>query len=155
MKKLLIVMLVAIMAVASLNAQNVTERSIGVVSIDSDDPQFVAELTKMLQLTNAKKNMTDAMALTWQQMGSPLTNYQQAANAVTNAIWDDVVRIYAQEYIKHFNLQDMQELNAFYESRVGKKFADASNELTQKGMQRVNQELGDKMMAIIVNYVKK
>ncbi len=57
-------------------------------------------------------------------------------------------------YQRHLTLADIQQLIAFYESPIGKKFAEKTPLITQESMQ-VGQEWGMKMGQKIVEKIKE
>lgn len=120
---------------------------------DYDRASYKIELQKLLEATKSRENMVTGMAITWEQMQSPMSNYNAAAEAVVAGIWPDVLDIFTDEYMKYFTIDDICELNAFYNTPVGLKWANASNKLTQAGILKVNERLGDKIVELITPFI--
>ena len=83
------------------------------------------------------------------QMGIP--NATRLANAVVSDLWPDLLEEYILEYAKHFTLQDLKNVNAFYATPTGKKVCDTINEIVAN----VNSTLQTKYMTRISDLITR
>lgn len=66
---------------------------------------------------------------------------------------DDLMGKMAEKYKEEFTHKEIKELIKFYESKAGKKLAEKTTILYEKG-QKVGEEWGAGLQQIIMNYMK-
>ncbi len=139
MKKLFAVCMIALCAFAvSAQAQNT-----------NSDP-YSQEVRKLMEVTKVKEAYAPIMEATLNaivQQGSVklpagfnMKKFSMgAANDFFNLVFADMVKIYK----KHYTLEDLKAVNAFYKTPAGKKFAEktpvVSAEAAQLGSKYTNQ----------------
>ena len=115
---------------------------------------------KKMMLVSGSENIYKAV------INQMITMMKQQKPEVPKEFWDtmaeemvkssitDLTDMLAPVYQKHLTLADIQELIAFYESPVGKKFAEKTPLITQESMQ-VGQQWGMKIGQKIVEKIKE
>lgn len=116
---------------------------------------YTAEMNKMLEATQAKKQMMQTMATGWKSMNLPITDYDAAAAAVADAMWADLVNDYVVEYKKFFTLDDMKNINAFYETPTGRKFGTANPVISQAVMEIVGSKYTMTIQQALMPFIRR
>lgn len=117
MKKILFSLALLLVAAASLISCSKAGAQ------DSADP-YREEVDKMLQLTNARHVMEATMTATFNNMHLPVSDVDGLSKAIVDEIWNDyVTECVIPTYKEHFTLDELKEVNEFYQTPVGKKVA--------------------------------
>lgn len=145
MKKIcnLIILLVAIITPATIYSQSASESE-----------QYVAEMKKMLEASDAKEMMIQTIATSWESMHLPVSDCRAAAEAVVDDIWPDLIQDYATEYQKYFSISDMKKINEFYETSTGKKFAKYSTVMSAAIQQTITRKYASRIQQVISKFMK-
>ncbi len=119
----------------------------------SSDP-YVAEMNKILQATNSRTLMIQTIAIAWENLNLPLTDYETAATAVVDEIWPDLINLYTDEYKTFYSLEDMKAINEFYATPTGKKFAIYSAEMSATIQQKINSNYTSRIQQVLMRYIQ-
>ncbi|MBP3298618.1 MAG: DUF2059 domain-containing protein [Muribaculaceae bacterium] len=112
-------------------------------------------MNKMLEATQTKKQMMQTMATGWKSMNLPITDYDAAAAAVVDAMWADLINDYVAEYKKFFTLDDMKNINAFYETPTGRKFGTANPVISQTMMEIVGSKYTMTIQQALMPFIRR
>jgi len=123
-----------------------------------DNVVYKTAIKKMMLLSGSENTYKVAI-------NQIITMMKQQKPEVPKEFWDtmteemlkssitDLTDMLTPVYQKHLTLADIQQLIAFYESPIGKKFAEKTPLITQESMQ-VGQEWGMKIGQKIVEKIK-
>ena len=125
------------------------------LSINAQTDEYAQEMDKMLQAIDAKQVMIQTVSQGWQTMQLPLTDYSAAANDVVDTIWPGIVNIYISEFKKYYTIEDMKNINKFYETPTGEKFAKYSAIMSSSIQTEITQKYAGTIQQILMKYVKK
>lgn len=125
------------------------------MSAQAVDKEYTAEINKMLEATHAKETMVKTVAIAWQQMKLPIANYNEAAQAMYDDLWPDLVQDFVSEYKKHFTIEDMRAINRFYSTPTGKKMGMYSTEMSANIQNTVSTKYAARMQNVLMKYVKQ
>lgn len=142
MKKLISLLCLALAMTASMQAQSV-------------DTEYTAEMNKMLEAMHTKELMVKTVALGWESMKLPLTDYTAASKAMVDDLWTDLVQDYVNEYKKHFTIEEIRELNKFYSTPVGQKMGEYSIEMSTNIQTLMGSKYTTRMQDVIMKYIKQ
>lgn len=123
-------------------------------SIFAQSDEYAQEMDKMLQAIDAKQVMIQSVSQGWQTMQLPLTDYSAAANDVVDNIWPGIVNIYISEFKKYYTLEDMKNINKFYETATGMKFARYSALMSSAIQTEISQKYTPTIQQILMKYIK-
>lgn len=123
-------------------------------SIFAQTDEYAQEMDKMLQAIDAKQVMIQTVSQGWQTMQLPLTDYSAAANDVVDNIWPGIVNIYIAEFKKYYTLEDMKNINKFYETATGMKFARYSALMSSAIQTEISQKYTATIQEILMKYIK-
>lgn len=123
-------------------------------SQSSVSPTYLKEIHKMLEASQAKEMMIQSVAESWKSMNVPMTNYNAAATALFNDIWEDLVKDYAIAYSQYFNIDDLKLINSFYDTPTGKKFSKYSTLISADIQQIISTKYITRMQNILIDYLK-
>lgn len=123
-------------------------------SICAQTDEYAQEMDKMLQAIDAKQVMIQTVSQGWQTMQLPLTDYSAAANDVVDTIWPGIVNIYISEFKKYYTLEDMKNINKFYETPTGMKFARYSALMSSAIQTEISQKYTVTIQEILMKYIK-
>lgn len=116
-------------------------------------PEFEAEVRKFFELNGSKETFATTIS---QMVGQFKGLYAQ----VPSEFWDELVKemkhtsmtelvdMLIPVYQRHFSLKEIKQLNDFYQSPIGKKFAEKQPLVTQESMmigQQWGMKLGEKV----------
>lgn len=124
-------------------------------SIFAQTDEYAQEMDKMLQAIDAKQVMIQTVSQGWQTMQLPLTDYSAAANDVVDNIWPGIVNIYIAEFKKYYTLEDMKNINKFYETATGMKFARYSALMSSAIQSEISQKYTPTIQQILMKYIKR
>lgn len=124
------------------------------LSINAQTDEYAQEMDKMLQAIDAKQVMIQTVSQGWQTMQLPLTDYSAAANDVVNSIWPGIVNIYISEFKKYYTIEDMKNINKFYETATGMKFARYSAMMSSAIQTEISQKYTATIQEILMKYIK-
>lgn len=124
-------------------------------SIFAQTDEYAQEMDKMLQAIDAKQVMIQTVSQGWQTMQLPLTDYRAAANDVVDNIWPGIVNIYIAEFKKYYTLEDMKNINKFYETATGMKFARYSALMSSAIQTEISQKYTPTIQQILMKYIKR
>lgn len=124
-------------------------------SIFAQTDEYAQEMDKMLQAIDAKQVMIQTVSQGWQTMQLPLTDYSAAANDVVDNIWPGIVNIYIAEFKKYYTLEDMKNINKFYETATGMKFARYSTLISSAIQTEISQKYTPTIQQILMKYIKR
>lgn len=119
------------------------------------DPEYKAEMAKILASTNAKTVLVAQVTQMFVQMPSlPIKDKAAAAEGVVNDIWADVIEIQAGAYIKYLTIDDLRALNEFFATPVGKKYS-SSLPLVNDDCLKAMSAITPKITSSLMKYVNK
>lgn len=124
------------------------------LSINAQTDEYAQEMDKMLQAIDAKQVMIQTVSQGWQTMQLPLTDYSAAANDVVDTIWPGIVNIYISEFKKYYTIEDMKNINKFYETATGMKFARYSAMMSSAIQTEISQKYTATIQEILMKYIK-
>lgn len=124
------------------------------LSINAQTDEYAQEMDKMLQAIDAKQVMIQTVSQGWQTMQLPLTDYSAAANDVVDTIWPGIVNIYISEFKKYYTIEDMKNINNFYETATGMKFARYSAMMSSAIQTEISQKYTATIQEILMKYIK-
>jgi len=128
-------------------------------SFAQNDKKYEETLSEMFQLSGTEATFKAAV----NQM---LKMYKTQNKEVSAEIWnelekeflktsmDELVLMLVPVYQKHLTQKDLEELNKFYQSPIGKKFALKTPLLTQESMQ-IGQQWGMKIGQVFAKKMKE
>lgn len=122
--------------------------------INAQTDEYAQEMDKMLQAIDAKQVMIQTVSQGWQTMQLPLTDYSAAANDVVDTIWPGIVNIYISEFKKYYTIEDMKNINKFYETATGMKFARYSAMMSSAIQTEISQKYTATIQEILMKYIK-
>lgn len=124
------------------------------LSINAQTDEYAQEMDKMLQAIDAKQVLIQTVSQGWQTMQLPLTDYSAAANDVVDTIWPGIVNIYITEFKKYYTIEDMKNINKFYETATGMKFARYSAMMSSAIQTEISQKYTATIQEILMKYIK-
>lgn len=124
------------------------------LSINAQTDEYAQEMDKMLQAIDAKQVMVQTVSQGWQSMQLPLSDYSAAANDVVDTIWPGIVNIYISEFKKYYTIEDMKNINKFYETATGMKFARYSAMMSSAIQTEISQKYTATIQEILMKYIK-
>lgn len=124
------------------------------LSINAQTDEYAQEMDKMLQAIDAKQVMIQTVSQGWQTMQLPPTDYSAAANDVVDTIWPGIVNIYISEFKKYYTIEDMKNINKFYETATGMKFARYSAMMSSAIQTEISQKYTATIQEILMKYIK-
>lgn len=124
------------------------------LSINAQTDEYAQEMDKMLQAIDAKQVLIQTVSQGWQTMQLPLTDYCAAANDVVDTIWPGIVNIYITEFKKYYTIEDMKNINKFYETATGMKFARYSAMMSSAIQTEISQKYTATIQEILMKYIK-
>ena len=124
-----------------------------------DNVAYKTAIKKMMLVSGAEntyKTVINQMITVMKQQKPevPKEFWDTMAEEMQKSSVTDLTDMLTPIYQKHLTLADVQQLIAFYESPVGKKFAEKTPLITQESMQ-VGQEWGMKIGQKIVEKIKE
>ena len=144
MKKIIILFAMTLVVIATYGSFTACSDA----KAQNKDP-YVNEIAKMLELTNAREAMKTTMTTMWTNMRLPISDKDELANAVLDEIWDDYVVECSSVYKKYFTLDEMKELNEFYESPLGQKLSDNNVNIITECSQLVSEKFSDRIQQVV------
>ena len=145
MKKILITLaLVSIFAINGL-AQN--------------NAEYKSAVQKMLTASGAentfKASVTQMFGMMRQQQPQQSNDFWVSMeNEILKTSIADLIELLVPVYQKHLSLDDINQLTAFYQSPIGKKFAEKTPLITQESM-AAGQQWGMKIGQKIIDKIKE
>lgn len=145
MKKILITLaLVSIFAINGL-AQN--------------NAEYKSAVQKMLTASGAentfKASVTQMFGMMKQQQPQQSNDFWVSMeNEILKTSIADLIELLVPVYQKHLSLDDINQLTAFYQSPIGKKFAEKTPLITQESM-AAGQQWGMKIGQKIIDKIKE
>ncbi len=146
MKKLFAVCLFALCAITASAQTQITD-------------EYRAEVKTLLEVTQAQAMMEEMMVallnnIVQQAGGQMPANFDVKgfANEAAAEFMKLTLNDYAELYSKHFTLEDLKAVNAFYRTPAGKKFAAATPALAAEGAQ-IGAKYGPQLVEIIKRHL--
>ncbi|MFD0939621.1 DUF2059 domain-containing protein [Pedobacter boryungensis] len=129
------------------------------VCFSQTNTEYKNAVKKMMVVSGAEntyKVVIDQMvtAFKTQKSNAPEEFWTEMGTEMVKTSMTDLVDMLAPVYEKHLTLADINELIAFYQSPIGKKFAKETPFITQESMQ-VGQQWGMKLGQKIVDKLKE
>jgi hypothetical protein len=129
------------------------------VCFSQTSTEYKTALKKMMVVSGAEntyKVVIDQMisAFKAQKSNIPEEFWTEMGTEMVKTSMTDLVDMLAPVYEKHLTLADINDLIAFYQSPIGKKFAEKTPFITQESMQ-VGQQWGMKLGQKIVDKLKE
>lgn len=123
---------------------------------EDTDPEFKTELAKLLKASGALSSM-EAMLPHLRQMMEGIIQRSSAPTKETEKLIDaffkdfssDLQKLIYPIYQKYYTTDDLKQLNAFYDSPVGKKFAATTPQTTIEVQKAAAQYGQEKMMRLM------
>lgn len=119
-------------------------------------PEKQAEIEKMLKLTGMEKLM-DQMKV---QM---ISSFKSSGNGLPDSFWEnfekkmnvnELLKMIIPIYDKHYSVEEIKAINAFYESPIGKKVLATLPAVMEESM-KAGQEWGAKIAQQVADEVEK
>lgn len=121
---------------------------------DSADP-YREEVETMLQLTDARQVMEATMTASFNNMTLPVSDVEGLSKAIVDEIWSDYVsECVIPTYKEHFTLDELKEVNKFYQTPVGKKVAGETAEIASELSTMAMQKYAGRIQKVAAEYVK-
>lgn len=121
---------------------------------DSADP-YREEVETMLQLTNARHVMEATMTASFYNMHLPVNDVDGLSKAIVDEIWNDyVTECVIPTYKEHFTLDELKEVNKFYQTPVGKKVVGKTAEIAGELSTMAMQKYAGRIQKVAAEYVK-
>jgi|GEM_PF-6893613 hypothetical protein len=111
--------------------------------------EYKAEVEKILEATNTKPTLVQTLRDTWKSLGIP--NSDNLATAVVDDLWPDLVNDYTEEYYRHLDLTDMQNISKFYSTPTGKKLGAALPAINANVMKTVQTKYMTRIQRLLMN----
>jgi hypothetical protein len=143
MKKFLLI----IVAVSTLIAPSLSRADI--------TPEKRAEIDKMLRLTGTDQKMAmmfDQMIAIFQK-SYPQAHLELWVKLRTSANTHELLELIIPVYDKYYSLEDLKQINAFYESPSGQRMLQASPEVLKESMV-IGQQWGEKLGKQVAEEIK-
>lgn len=126
----------------------------GAANSQTADSDYKALLLKMMQVNGSEASykavigqMTDYFKKSKTEV--PDEFWQEMEQEMSKTSLDDLVELTAPIYAKHLSKEDLTKIIEFYQTPVGKKFAEKTPLITQESMQAGQEwgrELGEKIV---------
>lgn len=116
---------------------------------------YAQEMDKMLKAIDAKEVMIQSVSQGWKTMQLPLTDYSAAAKDVVDTLWPDIVNIYITEFKKYYTLEDMKNINKFYDTATGMKFAKYSAVMSSTIQTEITKNYTGTIQQVLMKYIKR
>lgn len=117
----------------------------------SQEDAFKNDVVKYLEISGQKQTFK----MLTQDIVKSIPEPKQAEFTVElNKSIDDLISKMADKYKEEFTHSEIKEMLKFYESKTGKKLADKTTILYEKG-QAVGQEWGMNLQEVVMKYVKQ
>lgn len=149
MKKLFLLVVLMAASLSGMQAQTDVKKS-------GEDP-YAAAVVRFMELTNVKATYVATLEATYMNMKGQLnmTDAQVRGLAVfvANAMYDDMVKMFVPIYRKYYTLEDLTQLCKFYETPLGKKYAQYTPAVSQESMAVVPQLIG-KLTPLVQEYIR-
>lgn len=118
-------------------------------SFGQNDPAYTAKLRQMFAVSGSEQTYKAAIENMFslfrkQKTTVPDTIWAEYQSEFLKTSMDDLVTMLEPVYSKHMSLEDINQLIAFYETPVGKKFATKTPLIMAESMQ-VGQQWGMKI----------
>lgn len=123
------------------------------------DPAYEKALQKMFMLNGSEETYKAAIQQSLNmfkgQFPEDQSNFMKEFEVeLLNSSFNDLLEMLTPVYAKYLTLEDIEAINKFYETPVGKKFAEQTPFITQESMQ-IGQEWGMKIMERIQEKMKE
>lgn len=114
-----------------------------------EDTALKAQTVQLIKATGATQMFEDVIT----QIGNMVPeakqpDYLKEANGTLDQLYSDLSEVYMNEFTK----EEIQELNKFYQTELGKKLSASQSKLSQKGMV-IGQSWGMKLQQIAQKYM--
>ena len=124
------------------------------LSFSQENNTYRSSLKKLMQISSTEETYKGALnqiisMFKQQQSNVPQEFWDEFAIEVNKDAFNNLINIMLPIYQKHFTETDLQGVIAFYESPVGKKFAEKTPLVTQESMvagQAWGREIGQKVI---------
>lgn len=121
-------------------------------SVSAQDTAYKEALGKMLNLSggmaSAKMMGPQMISMLKPTSSAPAEFWDLLSDKLTQLISEKLLDLFLPIYQKHLTLEDLNQINAFYESPVGKKMAATAPAISVEAIQ-VGQQLGVQLAAEI------
>ena len=124
------------------------------------DPAYEAELSRFIELQDLRVTFEKSMRAPLQQFvdRGMLTTAKLDAmcNEIVDLLYPTVLETMKEGYRKHFSLNELRQITAFYATPVGKKVISIAPELMQDAMAMVQTpEMQGKIQSIVIKHMTK
>ncbi len=124
------------------------------------DPAYEAELSRFIELQDLRATFEKSMRTPLQQFvdRGMLTTAKLDAmcNDIVDLLYPTVLETMKEGYRKHFSLDELRQISAFYATPVGKKMISIAPELMQDAMAMVQTpEMQGKIQSIVIKHMTK
>ena len=124
------------------------------------DPAYEAELSRFIELQDLRVTFEKSMRAPMQQLvdGGMMTAAKLDAmcNEIVDLLYPTVLETMKEGYRKHFSLNELRQITAFYATPVGKKVISIAPELMQDAMAMVQTpEMQGKIQSIVIKHMTK
>ena len=124
------------------------------------DPAYEAELSRFIELQDLRVTFEKSMRAPLQQFvdRGMLTTAKLDAmcNEIVDLLYPTVLETMKEGYRKHFSLDELRQITAFYATPVGKKVISIAPELMQDAMAMVQTpEMQGKIQSIVIKHMTK
>ncbi|MCQ2336821.1 MAG: DUF2059 domain-containing protein [Paludibacteraceae bacterium] len=105
--------------------------------------EYTLEVERNLALSNTEQVVATALGGVYVKMKDKLNLSEQKCLELgvfmANKMMPMLVPVATEVYKKYFSLSEIKEINAFYESSVGKKYFENSAAITQETMDKLSE----------------
>lgn len=100
---------------------------IPVASARTITEEYRTEVQKYLELNKVRDNVEHTMIDLLKDPGIPLkVSYEEAASIAIGMIWDAYVEDITDLYHQYLSLEDLKQINAFFETEAGQNYVNAN-----------------------------
>lgn len=124
---------------------------VSITAFGQNDKEYTTTLKKMFEVSGTQDAYQAAIKQMFNMFKQQYSNvdstmWGELENEFTKTSLDDLTEMLAPVYFKYVSVEDLQEFIKFYETPVGKKYAQSSPLITQESMQ-IGQQWGMKIGA--------
>lgn len=120
MRKLFVLMILiaGVLSTSAIKAQSATN--------------YEKAVAEYLELTNAKKTLKITLVEAYNAMNLPIQNMDGMVTDLLDTIWPDYIVETSKVMSDYYSLDEINQINDFYKTPIGIKFASNSPEVAQK-----------------------
>ena len=129
-----------------------------IASISAQDQEYRNEVKKMMELSGGAVSFEQTINQMLENMQGQLMNvpaefWIEMKTEMTKDGIDKLIEMITPIYYKYFTLEDLKQINAFYETPIGKKWGNAQPDVVKDQM-TVGMEWGKEIGEKVVNKLR-